>query len=237
MRRYDPVPGHANDPTGISHLARTVAAVAGRVDATQRHLDTLTDDVHGITRGLAALTEQLRGTLTEQTISRPTPAPDPAQLPGTAPAGLVSGGQRDWAGVRDPDLAITWLRDVDQWLTDITAPAGYLPVLPSCWAVHPGVVIDVLALHTEALRAWANPAPTPVSEWLARWLPQTRTRVLTALSDCLEQRHHRQTTPGTTRTRGYDTRPLDRDSVAAWWATTHGRPPAPEFFGLHPIDT
>ncbi len=225
MRRYEPTTGPGGTGPGDG-LARIVAALAGRVDATERQLHTLATEVAGLGRGVAALTMQLTAapvTTADTDTDTDAEAEEPTR-------------QRDWATVADPDTAIVWLAEVDQWLTDVILPAGLLAPLPSCWTIHPAAVVDLLALHAEARTAWAHPAPTPVSEWLARWLPGTRTRLAAALVECVEQRHHRQQVPGIARTRGYDTRPLDRDSVAAWWATTHGHPTAPEFFGLRPLD-
>jgi hypothetical protein len=91
--------------------------------------------------------------------------------------------------------------------------------------LHPDVVTDLLALTSEREGAYTGPRPTPVSEWLARWLPATTTRIHAALRPCAQERGHVHN--GIT----YDTTGFDPFSAGAWWATDR-HIPAPEAFAL-----
>ncbi len=148
----------------------------------------------------------------------------------TAAAASDSGkGQRDWLAVGDPAVARLWLHQADQFTRTVLAHHGFTAsgALPSCWALHPGVVADLLALAGEHTAAYTGTKPTPVSEWLTRWLPAARERITTTLQACRNERAHHEAG----RTWAHED--LDLDSVAIWWATDRDRP-AHDAFQLTP---
>jgi hypothetical protein len=190
------------------------AALAGRVDNLETEIRQTGADVASLTRGITDLTTQIR-TLTTNTTS-------PAGLPAD-PDGEED-GQPDWFAVTDPDQARELLTGLVR-LTDVVLSHHGITLTPACWPLHPTVVVDLLALACERSAAYAGERPTPVSEWLARWLPATTERISTALAGCVGERGHRE------GQHLYDTTGFDSLSAAAWWAIDRELP-APEAFAL-----
>jgi hypothetical protein len=191
-RRYSP------DPDALA------AALAARVDRLEREARQTGADVTAIGRGLAGLTAQIRRL---------------ADPPATLEAGPDDedgmnevAGQPDWMDVDDADTARVWLTGLHDWLTDVAGHHG-LTMPPACWPLHPDVVALLLAVQGEREAAYHGQRPTPVTEWLTRWLPAASTAITTALAACVAERGHRA------GARTYDATGLDLASVAAWWAT------------------
>jgi hypothetical protein len=190
-RRYSP------DPDALA------AALAARVDRLEHQVRQTGTDVAAIGRGLADLTGQIRR------LGDPA-APLEAGPDDEEDIGVA--GQPDWMRLADADTAREWLTGLDDWLTDVAGPHG-LTVASVCWPLHPDVVALLLALLGEREAAYHGQRPTPVTEWLTRWLPAASTAITTALAACVAERGHRA------GARTYDATGLDLASVAAWWAT------------------
>jgi hypothetical protein len=196
-------------------------ALAGRVDALERETRDNTTGVTALGRGVADLTAQIR------------------RLTDTPTAGTAIGeqgdqqdseddgedvGQPDWFAVEDPQTARDILTALTAWVEAIGIHYGITLSVP-CWVLHPDVVTDLLALSLEREGAYTGPKPTPVSEWLTRWLPATTERITQALAGCAADRAHRH------HGHLYDTQGFDPLSAGTWWA--HDRhTPAPEAFAL-----
>ena len=227
-RRYLP------DPDALA------TALAGRVDTLEHQITQTSTDVATLARGVGDLTTQIRDLTTILTPPTnrqhpPNPGQDPAApahdltSTGTDPDDDGDGqeeveGQPDWFTVTDPGVAQAILGTLTTWVQDVTTHYGL--TLPSvCWALHPDVVADLLALHSERAGAYTGPRPTPVSEWLTRWLPATTERIHTALRACASERGHVH--DGLT----YDTTGFDPLSAGAWWALERHLP-APTAFAL-----
>jgi hypothetical protein len=199
-------------PTG--DLLATV--LAGRVDALENDLRQITGDVAAVGRGVTDLTIQIRH-LTPNLGS--TDAADDAAADAAAPVGQI-----DWFAA-DPEgqaFAVDLLHDLIAWAESVGSWYG-IDLAPPCWALHPTVVADLVALLAERDAAYANTKPTPVSEFLTRWLPATRDRIRDALGPCAAERGHRHDG------RTYDITGFDQLSAATWWATDRATPAVQAF--------
>ena len=198
------------------------AVLAGRVDALEQQLTQNAGDVTALGRGVADLTTQIRQLAT-------TPAAGGS-------IGVGSGdddqeeeeqdeppvGQLDWFAVVEPEVAIGILTTLTAWVERIGAHHGIdLPV--ACWGLHPDVVAALLALAAERDTAYTGPQPTPVSEWLARWLPASITAVTAALAGCAEARGHSEAGIA------YGLTGFDPVSAGPWWALDRTTPASVAF--------
>lgn len=202
-----------------------IPAILARVDALEQTTSTAAGDVAALGRSLADVTGQLRRLAN----GAPTTPNDARAV--IAAAGTGEGNtdaedepapQWDWFAFTDPEtvgllldpaqLALDMLLLADRAVRDVLGYYG-IALTVACWSLHPTVVADLLALHAERAAAYASPSPTPVSEWLTRWVPTGRDRITAALADCVAERGHRH------EGRTYDVRSFDAYSVAAWWAT------------------
>ena len=217
VRRYVP------DPAALA------AALAARVDTLERRLgklETVEADVSALGRGISDLTGQVRALANSATAPPPTPGPATST---TAPAAADDEGQPDWMRVTDRTQAAAWLTGLDAWIGDVLRPLGGR-VTAACWPLHPLVVVELLALAAEHDGAYAGAKTTPVSEWVARWLPGASARIARELDRCTVEGGH------VANGRAYDVRGLGLHAIAAWWADTHGRDPGcVEAFALSPI--
>lgn len=226
MRRHVPDPG------------TETAVLARRLDTAETQLatlDTITTDTAALARGLADLTEQVRaltratttGAIRAAGTGTHSPTDEESSAPGTAPD--LAEGQPDWLAVSDPGTAAEWLADAATFVQDILTPLGAAPAM--CWPLHPAAVVEILALREEHRAAYTGGSPTPVSEWLSRWLPSATARIREALSTCAAERGHRH------NARTYEVPHLDLARVATWWTDTHGHnPDAVEAFAMAHID-
>jgi hypothetical protein len=212
------------------------AVLAVRIDVLEGQTKKIRGDVAALTRGVSDLTGQIRRltTLTTPASSaghggshggqddgndRPDDAGDDDEAGKT--------GQPDWFTVPDVETARTWLGGLTAWVGAVLTHHGVtLPV--ACWPLHPAVVVDLLALSQERAGAYGGDTPTPVSEWLSRWLPAAGDRITTALTGCAADRGHRHDG------RVYDTTGFDPLSAAAWWVLDRDTP-APDAFALTPL--
>ena len=217
-----------------------LGAIAKRVDGTERDLAALRDDVTGLGRGVADIVAQLRR-LTAGGPTRPDHAPagpadadSPVESPETSdedddptprPAeDDEEEGQRDWFAVTEPDVAHAWLVEAAEWAAHVPAWYGLdLQGVP-CWPLHPAVVGDLLALAAQREHAHGRPDPTPVTEWVTRWLPAGIARIRTDVSACRRDAAHH--TAGRLVDAADLTTPEGLADVAAWWATARHVPAA-----------
>ncbi len=195
------------------------AALAGRVDATEHEVRKTSADVAALGRGLADLTAQIRTLTTNGTGGTGTDSAAQDDDEDGRPA-----GQLDWFAVDDVETARVILTGLQDTVEAVLTHHGISLDVP-CWPLHPAVVVELLALVAERTGAYTGPKPTPVSEWLTRWLPATTERITAALATCLAEHGHRE------RPHLYDTTGFDPLSAAAWWARERHLP-APEAFAL-----
>jgi uncharacterized coiled-coil protein SlyX len=214
----------------VTALTRRLDTLETKVDDRLAQVDELRRDVSAVARGMADLSAQLQH-LTQangRAILRTA---------GNRQDGAVTDGgdgaddetQRDWLAVTDPDTAAEWLADVTTFAADVLGPLGATPSA-ACWPLHPGVVVELLALRAEHRAAYSGPNPTPVSEVLGRWLPGAAGRISAELLRCSSERAHRS------GARAYEIPRLDPVRVAAWWAETRGlQVDAPTAFAMTPV--
>ena len=205
------------DPEDLATL------LAGRVDTLEQQLGQITVDVAALGRGVGDLTTQIRKLTTTLTPDTTGPAGDPVAVDGDD----EMDGQPDWFAVTDPDTALEILTVLTTWVQTIGRHHGItLPI--TCWVLHPHVVAALLALATERDHAYTGARPTPVSEWLTRWLPATATTISTGLAACVAVRGH------WARGLTYDLTGFDPLSAGPWWATDRDTP-AVTAFALPPL--
>jgi hypothetical protein len=181
-----------------------LTAMAGRVDALEKSAEEGRKDVAAIGRGLADITAQLRRL---NDTSHPT-GPAPSSSSGDE----LAEQQPDWLTVDDPSVAREWLAAAQGFVDGVLVHHGVGMTMP-CWPLHPTVVADLLAMACERDAAYTGATPTPVSEWLSRWLPAGIERITRAMAECVVERGHR------VHGRTYDVTGFDPASAATWWAT------------------
>ncbi|MDQ1246871.1 MAG: hypothetical protein QG597_1239 [Actinomycetota bacterium] len=225
--------------------AALAAAATARVDGVERELAAVRDDVTALGRGVTDLITQIRSLSATGTVPTAPGGPDGSGHGSDGPGLVVDGqdatrpeedqekGQPDWLAVHDPEVASSYLTEAQEWANDVLIPHGvYLAEVP-CWPLHPVAVADLLALSGERAHCYGAPDPTPVVEWLTRWLPAGLERLQVATADCRRDRAHHYggrlyDAAGLTTSRGLA-------DVAIWW-TTHRDIPAPIWLHLPPID-
>jgi hypothetical protein len=191
--------------------------LAGRVDSLEQQLAQNTGDVTALGRGVADLTTQIRQLANAPAAGGSEGGSARTEENGEAEEDEPPVGQPDWFAVTEPETAIEILTTLTGWVQSIGTHHGIaLPL--ACWGLHPDVVAALLALATERDTAYTGPQPTPVSEWLARWLPAGVTAITTALAGCAEARAH---TEGGI---AYDLAGFDPISAGPWWALDRTTP-------------
>jgi hypothetical protein len=208
-RRYVPEPDAV-----LTVLAGRVDAVERQLRLTDERLAGVAEDVAALGRGMADLVAQIRQLGTSAPAAVVTPAGDD-----DVDEGELAEPQRDWMTVTDPVPAAQWLDELATWTTDVLAPHDAAPAA-ICWPLHPDVVAELMALQADRDAAYDGDRPTPVSEWLARWLPSASQRIGASLAHCIAERGHHADG------RTYDATVLDLASVAGWWTEHRGRPAA-----------
>jgi hypothetical protein len=217
--------------------AAALTAVAGRVAGIEQDLGEIRQDVAALGRGVADLLAQVRH-LTPQHGTGPTTVPGGPADPGPAGPNAAGGEdeeeeeevQRDWLTVTDPDTAAAWLADVAEWAQVVLARHGVeLDAVP-CWPLHPAVVVDLLALSAQRESAYPQPGPTPVMEWLTRWLPPGIGRITTGLTACRKDHGHWHA--GDLYDASGLTSPEGLAGAGRWWATARDTSPGPAWLHL-----
>ena len=203
IRRYEPM-----------DMDAALARLAGQVDGLQHdvsRLETLRADVDAHSRSLQDLAELLRR------LRADVGAPEPLDET------VATAAPPDWLTLTDPELAVEWLSDLDQWTRDIWL---HFHPLQACWPWHPGVVAELLCCQ----HVWSDATDggaSALAAWHDRWRPGVASRITPALAGC-------ERTDGTHLAAGGQRWTFDvtvLDEVAEWWARTHGSSLAP---GLTP---
>lgn len=134
-------------------MSADLAVLADRLDGLQVDFTDLRSGLVEVTEHgtqLADTVAELARQLAER--KKPTPEPEP-----------------DWSTVEDPAEAAELLRQLVAWHDRTLARTGR--GLRPCWPVHPGIVVDLLALQRQTLRAYASGGPGSVAEVAARYRP------------------------------------------------------------------
>jgi hypothetical protein len=212
-------------------LDAVTAANTRRIDALDRQIHSVVDDLAALGRGLAQLTAQIRrltdlagppaGGLTVGTADAPTgtAAGVDGEIGGEGPTGFDPGaGLPDWIRLDLPHAAVA--EDLLGQVAAFLARVGVHLAVPAvaCWPLHPAVVVDLLAVMSQYDHAYTGDNPSGVSELLTRWLPATRERIKRALAGCTDVGAHDHDG------HLYLAEALDPHEVAAWWTSRRDTP-------------
>ncbi|MGC4891099.1 hypothetical protein [Micromonospora sp. DT227] len=131
-----------------------------------------------------------------------------------------------WLTVSDPDDARKLMRGFPDWLANVYCRWQEKP-LPDCWAWHPAVVAELLALR-DAWNDAVNPAAFSAAramDWVDRYRPATARRIAKELTNCSLTAH---TADKPTAYRPPQVHGADMlDQLTDWWWQTGGRETAP----------
>lgn len=229
VKQYEPDPAAAL-PTLLERLAK--------VEGRQAELGLLRSDVNKLAsnwmaqdRTLANISASLNALATGQGASSGNSNKDDEPRP-------------NWLTVRDPDAAVAFLRSITRWTTT-TLPylRGGREVLPlkPCWRWHPTAVFELLLIRVHYAEAAGSDGPTPIADYLGRWLPAALKSVKDDIAGCEFKpdaviHKLRALTADGTRYTELGRAVVDVDewpAYARWWATTDDRDALPP--GLAPL--
>jgi len=195
-----------------------VTRLAGQVDRIQHDvldIPRLRADIEAHSRTLADLAELIRRL---RTAGAPTGASAIEADEENEPA-------PEWLTVDDPELAVRWLADLDQWTRDVWMRYQQLP---PCWPWHPSVVAELLVCqHLWANAAMPGSGPDALAAWHDRWRPGAAHRTTRVMAACERAGGFHVAQTGARW--AVDQTVLDE--LALWWATTHGSTPPPGLIG------
>lgn len=152
----------------------------------------------------------------------------------TRSAASVAGGGDEEA----PALGVTWLTvpnvgeakdlivGLQDWLASVYGRWQTKP-LPDCWAWHPAVAAELLALRDAwyAATHGEKASATAVMDWLDRHRPGTARRVDQETKDCSLAKHTSDKLDAFRPPRVEGAEMLDE--LTRWWGETSGRTAAP----------
>jgi hypothetical protein len=197
-------------------LAAAVRALAAEVEAIQRRIADVDDAAAEATQSAAAAHRALADLAELLGRAGDVQADPDAAEPDTPP----------WLLLDDPDVARAQLRDLVTWLGDVYL-RYHAVELRACWAWHPGVVTELLALRDgwTVAHYGERASAAAVLDWHDRYRPATVGRVARELAGCTLADHSRKGSRHRPAATARGTELLDE--LGTWWATTHGTEPAP----------
>jgi hypothetical protein len=192
---------------GVADVAR-VQVAADQATAAAEQANTAAGR---LAHGVAAVAEQLRAVRQE--------------LAG----GADDDAQREppWMYVEDPVTAAAILERLARWLVEVLLRYPDAEDFGECWAWHPSVVAELLALEAAWYDAYLGKTATAgkVMDWHDRHRPGTVERVKRELNQCSLAEHR---VGGTKEYRPVYLAGVDQlPDLAAWWASSHGASAAP----------
>lgn len=134
---------------------------------------------------------------------------------------------RDWLAVQDVETARLWLKELQEWMSGTYRWLPQSVELPPCWAWHPALVQELLAISSTRVQAYEVGGST-VSDFLTRWWPTFLERLRTEIVGRCGPQVHRE------GTRAYEVDPGQVAHLAAWWVQSRDlkdRPGAVEITG------
>lgn len=95
-----------------------------------------------------------------------------------------------WLTVDDPDVAELAMQDLETWLQQVYVQYGHW--LPACWAWHPWIVEELLALRHAHWAAYSDKAgPQAAIDWHEKALPGVAKRIAAATAKAHTLDDHR----------------------------------------------
>lgn len=197
-------------------IRATVTVLAGEVD---RHAARLVEIGNGLAdlgttvaalhRGVAVLTEQVRARRAQDGAESEDDEPDPP-----------------WLLVDDQEQAVEMLAALVEWLGAVYVRYPNGSRLPACWAWHPSVVAELIALRIAWLDAFTGqPNGARMVDWHDRHRPGVVQRIAEEIGACSLTAH---AAGGPLDFRPpYVPATEQAMELAAWWATSHGSTAAP----------
>lgn len=192
----------------LSEVASTARAAKGTAEAAERATTRLAEELVVLVRDT-----ELRGQ-----------APVGGEDQDDAVEKVVPG--LSWLTISDPDDARKLMRGLGEWLANVYCRWQATP-LPDCWAWHPAVVAELLALR-DVWNEAASPGGWSASramDWVDRYRPGVARRIAKEIGSCSLASHtpDKPTAYRPPRVHGADM----LDQLTEWWWQTGGRETAP----------
>ncbi|SCL17782.1 hypothetical protein GA0070616_1357 [Micromonospora nigra] len=186
----------------VAGLANTAATAKATAEAAQAATTRLAEELVALVRD-----SELGGQVDGGDVQRPVP-------------GL------SWLTVSDPDEADRLMRGFVDWLATVYCRWQSTP-LPDCWAWHPPVVAELLALRD----AWYSAVDRETGsaarqmDWVDRYRPGVARRIGKEMAGCSLSKHTPDRPEAYRPPRVHGAELVD--ALAAWWWQTGGRETAP----------
>jgi len=205
--------------TQLRVLTREVQRLTARVDGVVTLSNDAKDTADAAIRAAGRLAEELVDAVRE--VHSPADEQDDS---GKAAEKVVPG--LSWLTVASADDAARLMKGLPEWLATVYCQWATAP-LADCWAWHPSVVAELLALR-DAWNAAVDPAGFSAArqmDWVDRYRPGVARRVDRELKGCSLSQHtpDQRTAYRPPRVEGAEMLP----ELADWWVQTGGRSTAP----------
>lgn len=205
--------------TQLVALTRELQRAQQKVSEVAQTATAAKDDAASANRGVSRLAEELVKLVRDAEQAGGPDGDDEEQVK-KAPPGLT------WLTVTNPDDAYDQIDGLADWLGTVYS-RWQDKQLPDCWAWHPAVVAELLALR-DAWHAAISPeggSSSKQMDWVDRYRPGTARRIERETKDCsLDQHtHDKPTAYRPPRVDGADM----LAELTEWWVNSGGRSAAP----------